>query len=414
MVAVVLLGTTSAVAVVDAQRPIACTSTLPPTPPPLTATTIDTIGQAYFCIAEHYVEGAQPTLLASAFAGLIQQLRRRGLDTAAATMPALTGNDDTDWTAFRDRYLAIVDPLDTALQQPLAEATLRGLLAAPHDDHILWQRPVLPPGAQPGQAYGMGFETAPDADRAISMPASVEPPLFVRRVLGGPAARAGLRAGDVLTAVDGSAPLVGGEPSPGVIRALAQQYPRQDTVRLALRRPATGQVWTVSLRPELYQPDPATNQQVTATTLPGRIGDVALRQFGAAAADQVRQSITGLGQLKGVVLDLRGNRGGDPNEVARLLGAFVHGRTWSYDCAAGYTDCRPNTTVDSEPLLGLPIVVVTDGECASACDAFAGAVRKARWESPAWRSSQPRSTVNVLPGLPHPPMLRDTVRVIQR
>src|SRR5437879_5278485 len=112
--------------------------------------------------------------------------------------------------------------------------------------------------------------------------------------------------------------------------------PQQDTVRMTLRRPATGGVRTVSLRPELYQPSPAAIQQVTSRMLSDQIGYVALRRFGSGTADQVRHAVTDLGRLKGVVLDVRGNHGGSPVEVARLLGAFIHGRTWSYDCAVGY------------------------------------------------------------------------------
>lgn len=96
-------------------------------------------------------------------------------------------------------------------------------------------------------------------------------------------------------------------------------------------RPTTGHAWTVSLRPALYQPHPAATRQVTSRVLADRIGYVALRQFGCGATDQVRQAIADLDQLTGIVLDLRGNHGGSPFEVALLLGAFVHGRTWSYD-----------------------------------------------------------------------------------
>jgi carboxyl-terminal processing protease len=44
----------------------------------------------------------------------------------------------------------------------------------------------------------------------------------------------------------------------------------------------------------------------------------------------------------------------------------VHG-----SCTANYTD-------SSVPLLHLPLVVLTDRNCASACDAFSGAVKDLR------------------------------------
>jgi carboxyl-terminal processing protease len=46
----------------------------------------------------------------------------------------------------------------------------------------------------------------------------------------------------------------------------------------------------------------------------------------------VKPSLTIARTLRGVILDLRGNGGGDPDEAASLLGAFEHGRPWSYAC----------------------------------------------------------------------------------
>jgi carboxyl-terminal processing protease len=56
------------------------------------------------------------------------------------------------------------------------------------------------------------------------------------------------------------------------------------------------------------------------------------------------------------------------------LGAFVHGKTWEYDCDV-YDHCTGQRTDDSVPLLHLKLVVLTDRNCASACDAFSAAVK---------------------------------------
>jgi carboxyl-terminal processing protease len=50
---------------------------------------------------------------------------------------------------------------------------------------------------------------------------------------------------------------------------------------------------------------------------------------------------------------------------------------WSYDCdVTGH--CTANHTGTVTPLLHLPLAVLTDRNCASACDAFAGAVKDLR------------------------------------
>jgi carboxyl-terminal processing protease len=362
-----------------------CTAPTGP-PVPVTPTTVDTIGQAYRCLLDHYVTGPSlddRVLLTGAFAGLAQELARRRLDRPDATAPALHGDRDGDWTAFRAAYRRLTDrlPADPQVRQAVAAATLTGLLAGLHDDHVGWIHPVLPPRYQPGQAYGLGFTTSPLTLVAATAPGVALPPLFIASVLGGPAAARGLRPGDVIAAVDGAPPFVDGVPSPGAITLLSQQYPRADPLRLTMHRPATGRTWTVTLTPALYSPAPAATTPVTARVVAGHIADVRLAAFAPGAADQVRTAVADLrrsaGQLRGLVLDLRGNAGGAPSEVARLLGGFAHGRTWSYDCDAA-DSCAPNRTDDTLPLLNLPLVVLTDRSCASACDAFSAAVKDLR------------------------------------
>ncbi|ACU75493.1 peptidase S41 [Catenulispora acidiphila DSM 44928] len=370
----------------DTAPPTPCAPPTAPGPPPLTPTTATTIEQAYYCVFAHYYNAAaldDRPLLDGAFAGLTQSLDHLGIDQPDATAPALTGNREQDWTAFAAIYQQIVDqlPTDPNLRQQVASATMQGMIAALDDNHAGWSRPVMPPGFQPGDQYGIGLVTSPTGPLLSGAPAEARPPLFVSAVLGGPAAAQGLRPGDVIDSVDGQAPFVDGVPSPGVEALLDQRYPQSDRVQLKVHRPADGRSWTVTLKPELYPMSAAANQPVSASLLSDHIADVQLHSFLPGAADTVLADVARMragGTLNGLVLDLRGNGGGDVEEVSRLLGAFKHQGIWSFDCDSPDTCDIPHRTDDTVPLLGIPLVVLTDRGCASACDAFSGAVKDLR------------------------------------
>jgi carboxyl-terminal processing protease len=92
---------------------------------------------------------------------------------------------------------------------------------------------------------------------------------------------------------------------------------------------------------------------------------------------QAVQDLAGVVKLRGLILDLRHNGGGDPAEVSRLLGAFTHHAAYIYLCDV-HGNCPATYTDTNVPLLHLPLVVLTDRNCASACDAFSGAVKDLR------------------------------------
>jgi hypothetical protein len=102
-----------------------------------------------------------------------------------------------------------------------------------------------------------------------------------------------------------------------------------------------------------------------------------LNRLGTDEADATLPALNGgrtKTKLRGLVLDVRGNGGGSASEVATLLGAFVHNKVYHYVC-----DVRGKCTAvypdSSVPLLHLPLVVLTDRNCVSACDDFSGAVK---------------------------------------
>ena len=365
---------------VTSGQPPPCSPNPPPEAPPLHPTTVTTIGQAYYCVFAHYYAGPvldDRVLLAAAFAGFTQELDRLGMDQSDATMPALTGNRDRDWAVFAAVYQKVTSqlPASPAQRQELAAATMTGMIASLNNNHARWSYPAPPPGDVPGD---LGIMTSPAPPLADIAPQEALPPLFITAVLpGSPAVRSRLRPGDIIVSVDGAPPFPGGIISEGVMNVLFGPYPQPGRVAVQLHRPATGRTWTVTLTPALYlAPPPA----VSAKLLNGHIAYVQLPGFFPGSADEVLQAITGLAtgvKLRGLILDLRGNGGGTVADPARLLGAFIHGAAWSYDCDVRGS-CAANYTDSSVPLLHLPLVVLTDRNCASACDAFSGAVKDLR------------------------------------
>ncbi len=178
--------------------------------------------------------------------------------------------------------------------------------------------------------------------------------------------------------VDGAAPFVDGVVSEGVFDLLYQQYPESQPVLVRLRRPATGRTWTVRLEPTFFPPAGLDGGPVPAfKLLRGDVGYAQVSGFAPSMPDDLFGDLDILAEtakLRGIVLDIRGNGGGSPAAVADLLGAFVHHATSSYDCNLR-GQCRPNQVNSSIALLHLPLVVLTDRGCVSACDAFSVAVK---------------------------------------
>jgi len=373
-------GATSPSSPVASGQPPPCSPNPPPAAPPLNPTTVTTIGQAYYCVFAHYYAGPvldDRVLLAAAFAGFTQELDRLGLDRPDATMPALTGHRDRDWAAFAAVYQKVTSqlPASPARRQELAAATMTSMIAALHDNHARWDYPAPPPGDVPGD---LGIMTSPAPPLAETAPQEALPPLFITAVdPGSPAATNGLRPGDIIVSVDGAPPFTDGIISEGVMNLLTGPYPPPGRVTVQLHRPATGRTWTVTLTPALYQAPPPP---VSAKLLDGDIAYVQLPAFFPGAAYQVLGDITSLApraKLRGLILDLRGNGGGTVADPATLLGAFIHGAAWSYDCDV-HGSCAARYTDSSVPLLHLRLVVLTDRNCVSACDAFSGAVKDLR------------------------------------
>lgn len=355
---------------------------------------MSTIEQAYWCIFAHYYSGPvldDRTLLVGAFAGFTDELNRLGTDEPDATLPALNGDRLHDWVAFSAVYQRVESQLraSSSLRQQLAEATMKAMVASLDDNHANWE-PAPPqdlPASTAAEIYGLGFATSPAPYIAADAPEEALPPLFVYSVQGGPSAGQGVRPGDVIVSVDGAPPFVDGAVSEGVFDLLNQQYPQSAPVLVTLHRPATGRTWTVRMKPVFYEPaqrpsglggpTSAVDPVPVFKLLRSDIAYVQIAGFAPGVAQTALEDISLLGQktkLSGLILDVRGDAGGSASEVATLLGAFVHNKVYHYLCDIR-GKCTPVYPDGSIALLHLPLVVLTDRNCVSACDDFSGAVK---------------------------------------
>jgi carboxyl-terminal processing protease len=378
LVALVVLLAYDAPRVAAADRPPACQAlpetppdpSQPPPPPEFKPTTIVTIGQAYYCILDNYFAGPvldRRSLLVAAFAGLTQELLRRGLDQPHAVLPALTGKEskiDDDWAAFSQTYEQISStlPADPAVRQAVAEATMRAMVGSLNDNHVTW-------GSSPPNLSGISLSAF--LGPVHLDPAAIEP-LFVTEATG-PAERAGVRPGDEIIAINGVPPFVNGVLSVGAIKWITES--KQETaVELALHRPATDATFTVMVMPG---PSGPPSQGADSGLVDGNIAYVRIRGFAVEAVDGALAAIADLRrntQLRGAIIDLRRNGGGSPEAGAKLLGALAHDKVVGYWCDAK-DHCTENRTDDTVQLLNLPVVALIDRGCASACDMFAGTVK---------------------------------------
>jgi carboxyl-terminal processing protease len=188
---------------------------------------------------------------------------------------------------------------------------------------------------------------------------------------GAPAARAGIRKGDVIVAVNGKS--IAGEPSK---LASAKVRGRAGTsVSLTVLTPATGRKRTVSVERERLRV-PEVVETGVRTVNGVKIGTAHLLAFDRGAHGELKTVIDReLRQgARGILLDLRGNGGGLLDEGVLTASVFVdkglivstHGRKRA--------EQKFYATGDAIPAK-VPVVVLVDGGTASAAEIVTGALR---------------------------------------
>lgn len=194
---------------------------------------------------------------------------------------------------------------------------------------------------------------------------------------GMPAAEAGLRPGDVILAIDGrefekDERQSAADFSSAVSEALRGQPGTPLAVRV--RRPGTGR----PLDFQLVRRTVTLPSITLSSLLNDSVGYIALGQYTENTARDMRLALVALKQqgARRLVLDLRGNVGGLMFEAVNLVNLFVPRGKEVVSTRGKLKETTASYKTTADPLdLDMPLVVLVDGETASAAEITAGALQ---------------------------------------
>jgi len=252
-----------------------------------------------------------------------------------------------------------VTPID---EREAIEAAINGMLAS-LDPHSSYMDPTEYRDMQVttrGEYGGLGIEVTSE-DGVVRVVSPID---------GTPAARAGIQAGDFLTAIDGET-IVGLTLNEAVQRMRGQAG---TSITVTVAREGTDP-FDVTLTREIINV-----RAVTARVEGGDIGVIRISTFNERTSSMLQDAIrqvrreTG-GRLRGVVVDLRNNPGGLLDQAIEVSDAFLDGGEVVSTRGRQPEDVQRYNARRGDDLAGVPVVVLINGASASAAEIVAGALQ---------------------------------------
>ena len=208
--------------------------------------------------------------------------------------------------AVRERALAAQRKLDLVYRylhglyveeadmEPLVERAVRGMLDAldPHSAYLTEEEMRSAEAQFDGGFGGVGIEYDMLHDTLV----------VVNVVSGGPAMRAGMRAGDRIVAIDGVSSV--GMPRGEVPKRLRGEAGTCVEVSVVRRGEAVPRIFGM-LRDRI-----PLETVDAAYRIDDRTGYIRVNRFGRTTMEEFRRAFASLGAIDGLLLDLRGNSGG--------------------------------------------------------------------------------------------------------
>ena len=293
---------------------------------------------------------------------------RLGLFGSLPLPPAAPTNPTTDsaqfnlirqaWDLINSQYVARSSLNPTTL----AYGAIEGLTGAVGDTgHTSFETPqdlAQERAALSGSYVGIG----------VSVDVANGLPTIEGVFAGSPAADAGLRSGDQITAVNGT-------PTAGLsLDAVTSTIrgPAGSSVKLSIRSPGAKTDRALTLVRRSVELPVVEWAIVPGTT----IADIQLQQFSQGATDKLVAAIKAAEAkgATGLILDLRGNPGGLVSEARGVASQFLaSGLVYQTEDASGRKTSIP--VQDGGVATKIPLVVLVDHQTASSSEIVAGALQ---------------------------------------
>lgn len=188
---------------------------------------------------------------------------------------------------------------------------------------------------------------------------------------GFPAQKSGLKAGDKILEVDGQSAK---NKNTDEVSKILKGEPGT-TIRLLIEREGTPEPFLVEVKRENVKIENIPYSGM----LNDQVGYVKLSGFTQNAAGEVKKAFTELkekNQMKGFILDLRGNGGGLLNEAVDIVNLFVDKGELVVSTKGKEVSRNKSYETTAKPLdVEIPIVVLVDRGSASASEIVSGAIQ---------------------------------------
>jgi carboxyl-terminal processing protease len=293
--------------------------------------------------------------------------RHLGYDFGFAALAAQDSNRADTYrllTLFGDVFERVraeyVDPVD---DKDLIENSINGMLTGldPHSSYMNSKAFRDMQVQTKGEFGGLGIEVTQD-NGFIKVISPIDDT---------PASRAGVKAGDIITALDGKT-VQGLSLQDAVDRMRGAPNSK---ITLTIKREGIDKPVEVSMLREVIH-----IQVVKQRMEPNNIGYVRLTQFTEQSDASLKQAVKTLkqqsgGKLKAVILDLRNNPGGLLDQAVSVSGDFINQGEIVSTRARHTEDAQRWDAKGSDIIDGVPLVVLINGGSASSSEIVAGALQ---------------------------------------
>ncbi len=288
-----------------------------------------------------------------------------GMVFAQRVSPAATPSSDSDVRDSYKQFTQVYEAVEENYAEPVSadkaiyNGAIPGMLHSldPHSNFFDPKSYSLLREEQRGKYYGVGMTVGPRNNKVI----------VIAPFAGTPAYRAGIHPGDIIVAVDG-------KPTDNMSTSDVADLlkgPKGTTVRITmLREGADHPLEFAVIRDEI----PRYSVDLHFMIKPG-IGYMHVSGFQETTEHEVAQALEEMGDVKGLILDLRQNPGGLLSEGVGVADKFLkkgqlivshHGRS---SPEKRYTAAHGNGGKD------YPLVVLVNRGTASAAEIVAGAIQ---------------------------------------